>query len=188
MMKIKFSFSLLFLFLTLQTATFAQTGNLKKFAITKDMSVMLPSNFNIMPDEGIAKKYPSHIKPLAVFTDPSGLVDFSVTEKPITFGADDLPLLQKLYKSAIVNKFTEVNFLREEIAKVNRQEHIIFEFVSTVKDEKVTGSSLAAVKKYTHVHYVVRNGKLYIFTLNIPFSLKPKWEEQATEVMNSIKM
>lgn len=161
--------------------------NLKKTTVAKRVTVSLPEEFTVMPDEGIAVKYPAARKPLGVFTSKNGQVDFSVNEKPTTFIPRDLPLVRDIYKASIMRTFTEVQFIREEIKEIDKKQMIVFEFVSTLKDEN-PNSNKAPVKKYTIIQYYLKGGKVMIFTFNAPAMLKDKWQETANKVMNSLKV
>ena len=162
-------------------------AKLAKVTIAKKITVFLPSDFTLMPDEGIASKYPAARKPLGVYTSPNGQVDFSVNEKPSTFSDKDLPLVKDIYKASIMRMFSEVQFIRQEIKPINKKNMIVFEFVSTVKDEN-PNSNKAPIKKYTIVQYYLKGQTVTIFTLNAPAQLKDSWQKTANEIMNSIKI
>ncbi|MFT2010246.1 hypothetical protein ACMA1I_16345 [Pontibacter sp. 13R65] len=167
-------------------AAFANT-KLKKINITKEISVMLPQDFLPMPDDGIARKYPSTTKPLAVYSSPNGQVDFSVTQKRTRFKEADLEMLREFYKASITEKFTNVDFIREEITSVKGKDQIVFEFVSTLTDTR-QGSNLAPVQRYSIIQYAVQGDQLLIFTFHVPFTMKKEWQPTAQEVMKSIKV
>lgn len=160
---------------------------LKKVNVSKEVSVMLPQDFTPMPDDGIARRYPATTKPLAVYTSPNGQIDFSVTQKPTHFRAKDLEMLREFYKANLLEKFTKVDFIREEVAQVKGQDHIVFEFVSSVEDER-GASNLAPVQKYSIVQYTIAGNQLMIFTLHVPFVLKNDWQQPAREIMSSINI
>ena len=167
-------------------ATFGQS-KLKKTQISKEISVMLPRDFTPMPDDGIARRYPAATKPLAVYTSPNGQIDFSVTQKNSQFRAKDLNMLQEFYKANLLERFTDVDFIREEIIDIKGEQYIVFEFVSKVADERGT-SNLAPVQKYSIVQYTIKGNQLMIFTMHSPFALKNDWQPTMREVMSSIKI
>ncbi|WP_240773232.1 hypothetical protein [Pontibacter sp. SGAir0037] len=167
-------------------AAFANT-KLKRINITKEISVMLPSDFTPMPDDGIARRYPATTRPLAVYSSPNGQIDFSVTQKPSRFRPEDLGMLREFYKASIMERFTKVDFIRQEITQVKGNEFIIFEFVSSVADER-GNTNLAPVQKYSIVQYTIKGDQLYIFTMHVPFMLKSDWQETTRDIMNSVKM
>lgn len=160
----------------------------KTINITKEISVALPQDFAVMPDDAIASKYPSPRKPLAAYTSPNRLVDFVVTERPSMFHKDDLKMVQQFYKTSINSKYSDVKFIREEIKNIRKQDFVIFEFTSTVRDEDRKTSRLAPIRRYTIVQYTIYNEKLYIFTVNVPIDLKPAWEKSANKIMESVKV
>jgi hypothetical protein len=181
---------------------------LKTFKINQAVSVSLPADFQVMPDEVIAAKYPAPRKPLGAFSSPNGQVDFIVSERPSTFQAADLDMLKQFYRSTITSKYSEVHFIREEVKEINRQQFLIFEFTSAMRDEDRQTKKLAPIRKYTLVQYTIaRNNakepakapvrdkdkatsqdRLLVFTFNAPIDLKEAWQETARKIMQSIKV
>jgi hypothetical protein len=160
---------------------------LKKITITKEVSLSIPEAFAVMPDDGIAREYPAARKPLGVFTSPDGQIDISVNQRPSTFPAGDVKMMQAFYKASIQRMFTEVKFIREENQKINGRDFLVFEFVSTVKDERKT-AQLAPVRKYTIIQYTFLKDQMLIFSFNAPAQLQPQWQETAKAVMASAQV
>lgn len=165
-------------------AAFAQT-KLKKTQLSKEVSAMLPADFQPMPDDAIARKYPATTKPLAAFTSPNGAVDFIATQKPSQFKEADLEMLRQFYKANLLETFSNVDFIRQEVTQVKGKDYIVFEFVSRLADERGT-TNLKPVQQYSIVQYTIQNGQLYIFTVHVPFLLKNDWQETARQMMSSI--
>ncbi|MHA6246860.1 hypothetical protein ACXYMU_02910 [Pontibacter sp. CAU 1760] len=172
--------------LFLAGVAFAQP-KLKKIQLSKNLTVMLPRDFTPLSDDGIARKYPASTKPLAVYTSPNELVDFSVTQKKSGFRAQDLDMLREFYKANLLETFSKVDFIRQEVTKVKGQDFIVFEFVSSVEDERGT-TNLAPMQKYSIVQYTIVGNQLMIFTLHTPFVMKNEWQQPAREIMGSIQM
>ncbi|RSK47316.1 hypothetical protein [Hymenobacter rigui] len=160
---------------------------LKKTAVGKNISLGVPEGFAALPDDGIAAKYPSPRKPLAVFSNPSGRVDLSVQQKPSTFTNKDYALLLKIYKASVQNLYSKVQFLREDIQTVNKRDFVVLEFVSTVTDNR-RGGNLAPIRKYQFVQYAIEGDQLYVFTFDAPADEQPQWQPIAQAVMQSIVM
>ncbi|MCC2547542.1 DUF1795 domain-containing protein [Hymenobacter sp. BT175] len=176
------------LVLALLTLTAAAPGlKLKKTTINKTLTVGVPAGFITLPDEGIAVKYPAPRKPLAVFTNPSGRVDFSVAQKPTTFASRDYGLLLKIYKASIQNMYTKVDFLSEDIRTVNKRDFVALEFVSAVADNR-RGSNLAPIRRYQFVQYAIQGDQLLVFTFNSPADEQAQWQPTARAVMQSIAL
>ncbi len=186
---------LAFLAILFITGTALAQTKLKKYQISKEIEVQLPNDFSPLPDEGIAREYPTSTKPLAVYSSPDGQVDFSVLQKGSQFRPQDLGMLREFYKASLLQMFTKVAFIRQEVTNVNGQEFLTFEFVSSLEDERQSGL-LAPVQKYSIVQYTilendpitVRDNQLISFTFHVPFVMKSRWQETGNKIMNSIKI
>lgn len=160
---------------------------LRKTPVSKNITVGVPEGFQPLPDDGIAAKYPAPRKPLAVFSNTSGRVDFSVAQKPTTFSNRDYALLLKIYKASIQNMYSKVDFLKEDIRTVGKRDYVMFEFVSTVADTRRT-SNLAPIRRYQMVQYTIEGDQLFVFTFVAPADEQPQWQPTAQAVMASIAM
>ena len=179
--------ALSFLLLIFGLTAFAPKPKLTTTKLASGLSVGVPAGFAALPDDGIAVKYPSPRKPLAVFSNPSGRVDFSVAVRPTTFESMDYGVLLKIYKSSIQRLYTKVDFLKEDIRTVNGRDFIYFEFVSAVADTK-RDSRLAPIKRYQTVQYAIQGTQLYVFTFVAPADEQAQWQPTAQAVMNAISM
>ncbi|WP_310398049.1 hypothetical protein [Hymenobacter sp.] len=151
------------------------------------LTVGVPAGFAPLPDDGIAVKYPSPRRPLAVYSNPSGRVDYSVAVRPTTFESMDYAVLLKIYKSSIQRLYTKVDFLKEDIRTVNGRDFMYFEFVSTVSDSRHT-NQLAPIKRYQVVQYAIQGQQLYVFTFVAPSEEQAQWQPTAQAVMGAIVM
>jgi len=175
------SFLLLFLGLT----AFAPVPKLTNVKLATGLAVGVPAGFTALPDDGIAVKYPSPRKPLAVYTNPSGRVDFSVALRPTTFESMDYAVLLKIYKSSIQRLYSKVDFLKEDIRTVHGRDFMYFEFVSSVTDAR-RNSQLAPIKRYQAVQYAIQGQQMYVFTFVAPAEEQAQWQPTALAVMNAI--
>ncbi|GAB2471848.1 hypothetical protein GCM10011375_28560 [Hymenobacter qilianensis] len=177
-------YALLLLFLV---AFAAPKPKLKKTLITKNLIVGIPEGFTALPDDGIATKYPAPRKPLAVFTNPSGRVDFSVAQKPSTFTSKDYGILLKIYKASIQNAYTKVDFLAEDIRTINKRDFVVLEFLSSVADTR-RGGNLVPIRRYQLVQYAIEGDQLMVFTFNCPAEEQAQWQPTAQAMMQSIAL
>ncbi|MBO0357722.1 hypothetical protein J0X19_07175 [Hymenobacter sp. BT186] len=187
-MKTTFRFFLAapLLLAVLLLAAFA-APKLKKTSVSKNISVGVPEGFTALPDDGIAVKYPAPRKPLAVFSNANGRVDFSVAQKPSTFSNRDYGLLLKIYKASIQNMYSKVQFLTEDIRTINKRDFVVLEFVSSVADNR-RGSNLAPIRRYQMVQYAIEGDQLTVFTFVAPADEQAQWQPTAQAVMSSIVM
>ena len=175
-----------FLLLLLSALTaFAPKPKLTTVKLGSGLSVGVPATFSPLPDDGIAVKYPSPRRPLAVYTNPSGRVDYSVAARPTTFESFDYGMLLKIYKSSIQRLYTKVDFLKEDIRTVNGRDFMYFEFVSTVADTR-RSNQLAPIKKYQAVQYAIQGQQLYVFTFVAPAEEQAQWQPIGQAVLGAI--
>ena len=179
--------SLSFLLLFLGLTAFGPKPKLTTVKLASGLSVGVPVGFAPLPDDGIAVKYPSPRKPLAVFSNPSGRVDFSVAVRPTTFESFDYAVLLKIYKSSIQRLYTKVDFVKEDIRTVHGRDFIYFEFISNVSDTR-RNSQLAPIKRYQAVQYAIVGQQLHVFTFVAPAEEQTQWQPTAQAVMGAITL
>ncbi len=176
-----------FLLLLLGLTAFSPKPKLTNVKLASGLTVGVPAGFAPLPDDGIAAKYPAPRKPLAVYSNASGRVDFSVAVRPTTFESFDYAVLLKIYKSSIQRLYTKVDFLKEDIRTVNGRDFIYFEFVSTVADAR-RNSQLAPIRRYQTVQYAIEQQQLYVFTFVAPAEEQAQWQPTAQAVMGAVAL
>ena len=174
-----------FLLLSLSLTAFAPKPKLTTVKLGSGLAVGVPAGFVALPDDGIAVKYPAPRKPLAVFSNSSGRVDYSVAVRPTTFESFDYGVLLQIYKSSIQRLYTKVEFLKQDIRTVNGRDFMYFEFVSTVSDTQ-RNSQLTPIRRYQAVQYAIQGKQLYIFTFVAPAPEQAQWHPTAQAVMDAI--
>ena len=178
--------ALVLLCLLLALASFAPKPKLTSVKVAPGLSVGVPQGFTPLPDEGIAVKFPSPRKPLVVYSSPNGKVDYSVAVRPTMFGPDYNVLLP-MYKASIQRLYTKVEFLTQEVRKVNGREFVALEFVSTLSDNR-RSNALATLRKYEYIQYTVQGEQLYIFSFSAPAEEQAQWRPMAQAVQSDINL
>ena len=171
----------------LALTSFAPKPKLNSVKVVPGLSVSVPQGFTPLPDEGIAVKFPSPRKPLAVYSNPSGRVDYSVSVRPTTFGPDYNVLLP-MYKASVQRLYTKVDFLTQEVRKVNGRDMVALEFISTMSDSRRGSNALAPIRKYEYIQYTVQGEQLYIFSFSAPADEQPQWRPIAQAVQSDISL
>jgi hypothetical protein len=170
----------------LALTSFGPKPKLTTVKVVPGLSVGVPQGFTPLPDEGIAVKFPSPRKPLAVYTSPNGRADYSVAVRPTMFGPDYNVLLP-MYKSSIQRLYTKVEFLTQEVRKVNGREYVALEFVSTLADNR-RSNQLATLRKYEFIQYTVQGEQLYIFSFSAPAEEQAQWRPIAQAALSDISL
>lgn len=201
---------LLFVLWLPATAGFGQIGTRKPYAaaarkpaklhkvtIPPGISVQLPADWTLMPDDAIATKYPAPRKPLAAYTSPSGQVDFVASEKSTPFPAKpgDLPILLKFFKASILNAYSNgVEFTKEEVITLNGTDFIAFEFTSALSGEGSV-QKRGTLRRYTYLLYTIMPAatekgrpQLLAFTFACPVVLADEWRPVARQVMATVRV
>jgi hypothetical protein len=180
-------------FLLLVTLFFSlptpDTGKWVKTKLTKEITVHLPADFTRMTDDDLAKKYFTYRKPTAMYTNPDRLVDFGLNITDTRWRQEDLPLLQKFYKSGIAKMYTNINFIQDTISTINKRDFVVFEFVSELKDDESNSLQRGSiVKQYSYMQYTVIDSRVHVFNFTCPSQIRPKWQSTAHEIMQTIKI
>ena len=171
----------------LALTSFAPKPKLISMKVVPGLTVGVPQGFTPLPDEGIAVKFPSPRKPLAVYSSPNNKVDYSVAVRPTMFGPDYNVLLP-MYKASIQRLYTKVEFLTQEVRKVNGREFVALEFISTLSDSRRGSGALATLKKYEYIQYTVQGEQLYIFSFSAPAEEQAQWRPVAQAVQSDISL
>jgi hypothetical protein len=183
---IKFFFLLITIFFSF---TQPDQGKWVKTKLTKEITVQLPADFSRMTDDDLAKKYFTYRKPTAMYTNPDRLVDFGLNITETRWRQEDLPLLQKFYKSGIAKMYTNVNFIQDTINTFNNRDFVVFEFVSELKDDESNSLQRGSiVKQYSYMLYTVVDNRVHVFNFTCPAQIKAKWQDTAREIMQTIKI
>lgn len=146
--------------------------------LNNKLSILLPSDFDLMPEEMLNIKYPieSH-RPTEVYTNMNGTVNvaFNFTKNNATKG----DLLG--YKSLFEQQFSsnpQIDFRKSKLKQINGQDFIIIEFVTPAVDTHI----------YNKLFITSLNSRLLICTFNCTLELFEIWESTSNEIVNSVKI
>ncbi len=152
------------------------------------LSVGVPEGFTPLPDGAIALKFPAPRKPLAVFSNRAGRVDYSISARPTTFGPDYNVLLP-MYKASVQRLYTKVDFLAQEVRRANGHDFAVLEFISTLGTDSRRGANpVGALRKYECIAYAVQGQQLYIFSFSAPVEEQSQWRPVAKEVLAAVEL
>ena len=156
---------------------------LTKQKIGDDVTMKVPVSFIPMNDDDMWQRVASSRKSLALYTDLNRLVELGVNRSYSVWREGDYQLMFDVYKSSILELFDEVEFIKEEITTIRKQQFVVFEFVSRIKSDE--GSSVPVVK-YSYLQYTLHNGQTIVFSFSCPEFQKEKWQKTTNLIMNSV--
>jgi hypothetical protein len=161
---------------------------LSRVKVTDEISVMLPRDFRPMDDLDLLQRYPSVRRPIAAFTNPERLVDYSINISASQWPDANLDMAQKFFKASLMNMFDSVDLLDEGIQEVHDKRFIFFEFESRVRGQARSLGNQDPVLNYTYIQYLVEPGRTLVFSFTCPRRLRMDWQETAQKMMKSVKI
>ena len=156
--------------------------------IGKQVSILLPGDFVLVPPEEISTKFISYRPSLAVYTNMTTEIDFGINTSVSRWRSEDIELVRSFYKSNIISLYDDVQFIREEIKPVNKRNFVIFEFISKINPEDKSAIRDTPVIKYTFIQYSLVKGTVYIFDFSSPADQQEIWRPVVTKIMESVKI
>ncbi|WP_448518078.1 hypothetical protein [Rhodoflexus sp.] len=160
---------------------------MKKIKLAEAIFAQVPEDFRPMTDDEIAQRYFTYRKPVALFTDRRAVVSFGLNVSTTSWKYEDLPILKSFYKSSIMEMFTNVTMLNEEITTINGRKYAVFEFISEVRSDPKAIISRPAIVNYTYILYTVIGESVYIVNFTCPSSVRKEWQPIAHAIMKTIK-
>lgn len=161
---------------------------MKKVKLTEGVTAQMPEEFRPMTDDEIAQRYFTYRKPVALFTDRRAIVDFGLNISTTTWKYEDLPILKSFYKSSIMQMFTNVNMLKEEIEEINGRKYAVFEFISEVRSEPNAVVKRAPKVNYTYLLYTVVGEDVHVINFTCPAEVRKEWRPVAQAMMKTVKI
>ncbi|WP_017730244.1 hypothetical protein [Nafulsella turpanensis] len=185
MKKIKI-FSLLAI--CLLAMSFQQPGRLQRVKVTDGISVKLPENFTLVPEEALSERYISTRQPIALYTSPNGQAEFVINVSNNQWQHFDLPLVKDFYKASLGGLYSDIDFMKEETTETDKMPAAVFEYIGSGQSEEGVIRKSEGFSKYTYIAYVLVEGKVAIFSFTAPAKEKTIWAPVAAEIMESLKL
>ncbi len=183
----------LFFVFALFTSFFATQAQikLKKTALTPGASMLMPTDFTLMNDDVLAKKYFSPKKPTAMFTNPSAEIDLGINFTNNFWQEQDIAMLKDLYKGSLRANYTKVEFLQENIVNINKRAFVVLEFVGIVSDDDQKTNAMGRknqISKYNYLMYTVVENRIVVVNFNCPTKYQQEWQAIVPKIMASVKI
>ncbi len=161
---------------------------LVKTRVGDNITVSIPEGWKPMDNFDFTERYPSVRAPLAAYTNPERMVDFSVNISATQWPDANLELAQKFFKSSLMNMFDKVDIVKEGIQEVNKKKFIYFIFESRVNGNKTELGQNDAVTRYTYMQYLIEPKRTLVFSFSCPRKQRQECEQTAEKMMKSIKV
>lgn len=155
--------------------------------IGENISIKISPDFVNMSNQARMERIASSKIPLGTFSTESQEVTLSINDNPMQWTPADTKIVYGFYKASVNALFDEIQFIQDTVRKINGREFIVFEFVSTVRDENVFSSSRKD-RNYTYIQYTSYNDQVLLFNFGCPARMKFEWEDTAEEIMQSVRI
>ena len=172
------------------TLFFVFPGISQKLVTTKvgeDISIKVPAEFVNMNNQSRMERVASSKIPLAMFSDQSQEVTLGINDNAMQWTAQDTKTIYGFYKASIQSLFDEIEFIQDTVRTVNGKEFVIFEFVSTVRDDN-TFTTRKPDRNYTYIQYTSYRDQVLLFNFGCPARRKLEWEDAARMIMESVRV
>lgn len=166
----------------------AQSGDFKKTKISKEITALVPEELLPMTDQQRIQKYVSNREPIGMYTSADGMIDFGINVNSSNWSSDDYEILQKFYKSNILNLYDDVDFYRDTIQYFDERPFITFEFRGTLFGKEDSFRKNQSLSKYVYITYTLKDDRVLLFNFSAPYALRNQWRPQAHTIMESIKI
>ena len=160
-----------------------------KVNLNDEITVRLPKEFSPMTLEDQEQRVYSYRKALALYTSLDRSTEFGANISYSKFKSEDIQLMKEFYKSNIMNLYTDVEFLEEDVVNIDGRNYAVFEFTSLVMDiDSGGGGALTPISKYTYIAYTIANRNTYLFHLSAPIRQQQQWAPIAQQIVSSIRI
>ncbi|GAB4245028.1 MAG: hypothetical protein Tsb0034_23400 [Ekhidna sp.] len=161
--------------------------SLVKTKVNDDISLKIPDTFTSLTTGERVNKFVSSKTPLAIYSSIDREVDLGINTNIMQWISGDEETLRGFYKASFETLFDEVTYLQDTIKVINGKKFIVFEFVSSLKDENAFSGAKFS-KNYTYIQYTSYKGQILLFNLGCKGRLMDQWRPVAREIMESVQV
>ena len=155
--------------------------------IGENITIKIPAGLINMSNQDRMERVASSKVPLGMYADETQEVTFGINDNTMRWTAADTKVVYGFYKASLNALFDEIQFIQDTIREINGREFVVFEFVSTLRDENVF-STKRGERNYTYIQYTSYKDQVLLFNFGCPARLKFEWENAAREIMQSIRI
>ncbi|MDA0193658.1 MAG: hypothetical protein O2887_00890 [Bacteroidetes bacterium] len=165
-----------------------QSGKFVRVNATNEISLSIPANFILLPDNAVFERHGHYRAPVAFYTDPTGEIDLSISQNVSRWRQEDIEIYKDFYKANILSLYDDAEFSKEEIKDVRGQQFAVFEFISTLREDEKSFRGPTALRKYTYIMYTVYKETTLIYNFTSDAKTKNQWSPVANEIMEGIAL
>jgi len=185
--SINMSLSKITLLLVLIPISLHSQVQLVSTKVNDDITIKLPESFISMSDGERIEKFVSSKTPIGMYSSKDRTADLGINTNVMPWIKGDEEKLRSFYKGTFETLFDEVQYLQDTIKEINGKTFIVFEFLSTLKEENAFSGTKVS-KNYSYIQYTSYNDQILLFNFGCKPRQMAKWQEVIKETMESVKV
>jgi hypothetical protein len=139
-------------------------------------NILLPSDFLIMPEEAILKKYPKDRRPTLVYTDPTGGVNVAFNHTATKLAQKDIEAYRQSFVKTFKQLYPQAEWKLSGVKSVNDRNVGFVEVITPATDTRI----------YNLIFFTDMEGRLLMCTFNCVEAIHKDWVLPAQKIMNSL--
>ena len=156
----------------------SQIALARRLLLNNKVSILVPIDFNPLPDELVRVKYRSASPPSVVLGNDSGTVNLAMDLRQVTVGPTDIPQVHEQLKQGFRNLYPSAVWNKTELRKINGTEFAILDLFTPALDGEIR--NVMAVTSL--------DNRLLVITFNCTKTLDSTWRKTAVKMLESIKL
>lgn len=145
------------------------------------VSLSIPSDFILMPDEMKARKYPNKPGPSIVYANVQGSITIGIGLAKYNTATNNIENCVSVLQKAIDNTHPSAEWISSGVMNINNKKVGYIEFVVPITDMEIYD-----VDMYNLMFFTEYESKLLMCNFNCSVDNDHKWYTVAHKIMNSI--
>jgi hypothetical protein len=163
-------------------------GKLKKIKVNENITVSVPQDWRPMDNLDFTERYPSVRAPIAAYTNPDRLADFSINISATRWPDGNVEMAKQFFKASVINMFDRVEMIDEGVREIGGKKLIYFEFESRINGNRTQVGQTDPVLRYSYLQYFIEPGRTLVFSFNCPKREREQWQGVAKNMMKAIRI
>jgi len=181
------------------SGAFGQQVKLKKNTI-EQFKMLLPTTFTPLDLSELNQRFAFTNRPKFSLADPKREAEFYFNQVASTWASEDIELLSKIQKAAILELYKDIKFIKSEVRQINGINCIEFVYTGTMKEGKMldddpleddqtmaTMMNKKEVGKFQHIVYIIEKDSIFSFNFSCEKKAVKDWQPVAQQMMESIQ-
>lgn len=167
--------------LLILTLTSWQSGEIKlekKTLLNGKVEILLPKEFNVMPENMLKLKYPSTQRPTLVYSDEDGKINVAFNHTISKATQQQIDSYKDYFISTFKKSYPSAEWIGSGVKKINERNVGYLEVITPAIDTQI----------YNLLFFTDLDERLLLTTFNCTIDEKEKWFDTAHKIMSSLSL